>query len=276
MATTGPSKALTCCDLTDKRKVSNVAQTQERPTYTAAEPYQPNELAAAQGRRRARNISTPVVAAGAVVLVLAALLGAKAVFGRGPARVTVVAAKGDVPAGTVLSVGHLSSIELVGKTPRNAIINEASAVGKTTRLDLGAGDPILASGLLEVPTAHDGEPAFSLSLPRANVVDADVRPGDTVDIFVADTTGQQQKIGMWVAQSVPIISRAYEVATAEDGTRSQMATLVLQGPPEVAQWAYVALAQGGADHVFAVRSSGLGPGHVTLFEPTQFTASTDR
>ncbi len=147
-------------------------------------------------------------------------------------RVSILVAKEDLPAGTVLSSQNIRTMEVfeaglssqVFRADRSRIL-----LGKTLRYSLRANSPIewvhVGANLDELtglaPTIRSGMRAISIPVSGESAVSGLVRPNDNVDIlgtfsFMDEANpGEMETVTFTVLQDVTILATGQETARAE-------------------------------------------------------------
>lgn len=139
-----------------------------------------------------------------------------------PTRAVTVAAR-DVPAGTVLSAGDLTTAAFAAGTVPDDLV--PAAVGRTLATPLRRGEPVTDVRLVG-PALTEGRPgvvALPVRLPDAGMA-ALLRVGDVVDLVAADPQGGEPAV---VAEDVPVLALPAE--SAESPTTGLGGRLVVIG-----------------------------------------------
>ena len=147
-----------------------------------------------------------------IVLAVVAALGVLLLSGRGggpsgagptptPAEIDVVAAATELPLGTVLADGDLTTKKVsVTEAPAGALTSKTQAIGRTLRQALAQGDTLTDAAFgAQDSTAEavkealrDGFRAMAVQVDQVSGVGTLIRPGDSVDVVIAltDTDGK--------------------------------------------------------------------------------------
>ena len=167
----------------------------------------------------------------AALTAVAVAAGVHAVAAPPPAEVPVLVAARDLPAGTVLAPGDLTSAAFApGSAPAGLA---PDAAGRTLAAPLRAGEPVTDVRLVG-PALTEGYPglaAVPVRLPDAGMARL-LRVGDRIDLVSADPQGGGASI---VASDVPVL--AVPDADPELGASGLAGRLVVVGAPptEVAE-----------------------------------------
>ncbi|HEV8692870.1 MAG TPA: Flp pilus assembly protein CpaB [Lysobacter sp.] len=174
-----------------------------------------------------------VLGLAAAVLVVVVLTGSEEKGGNASVRsgegVPVVVAARDLPAGTKLTAGDLTTVGFAdGRVPTGAFgtIDDA-VVGKVTRVAVVMNDPVLSGKLggqiiaegEDLPLAYvidDGQRAVAVGVSSLIGAGGNIRPGDFVDVVLivelkAETANPEQsgtsdQIGATILQNVKVLA----------------------------------------------------------------------
>ena len=129
----------------------------------------------------------------AVAAAIAAVLtGISAAAPQGPAMVTVVKARSQLPSGMVLSASDLVLDRVVASdVPKGVLTNPNDLVGKTLAAPVAENQMMT---LLTTTTARTSVPPGHVIAPLRladSALTALLRPGDVVDVVAADPEGEQ-------------------------------------------------------------------------------------
>src|ERR1700757_2571772 len=134
-----------------------------------------------------------VVAALCSVLVYR-LVGMRIAAAKPQPSTRVVAAATDIKIGSVLSAPDLTTVQIMGTPPKNAILDAKNAIGRGVTSALYAGEPILESRLAPLgsggglaATIKDGMRAIAIRVDQVVGVAGFVLPGMRVDVLVSGT-----------------------------------------------------------------------------------------
>src|ERR1700747_845069 len=104
----------------------------------------------------------------------------------------VVAAATDIKIGTVLSAPDLTTVQIQGTVPKNAILDAKNAIGRGVTSPLYAGEPILESRLAPVGSGgglagnlREGMRAIAVRVDAVVGVAGFVLPGMRVDVLIS-------------------------------------------------------------------------------------------
>ena len=167
----------------------------------------------------------------ALLTAVAVAAGLQTVMAPPPARVGVLVAARDLPAGAVLRTGHLVETDFEPGSVPSGLARDAP--GRTLAAPLRRGEPVTDVRLVG-PALTDGYPgraAVPVRLPDAAMVDL-LRVGDHVDLVSADPQGGGAEV---VAADVPVL--AIPDQAADTGAAGLTGRLVVVGavPRDVAR-----------------------------------------
>jgi pilus assembly protein CpaB len=163
----------------------------------------------------------------------------------------VVAAATDIKIGTVLSAPDLTTVQIMGTPPKNAILDAKNAIGRGVTSSLYAGEPILESRLAPVgsgggmaATIKDGMRAIAIRVDQVVGVAGFVLPGMRVDILISGvppTTagggggGGNNTQVRTVLQNIEVLSAGTDIQKDAEGKPQQVNVVNLLVTPEQAQ-----------------------------------------
>jgi pilus assembly protein CpaB len=190
-----------------------------------------------------------VVAALCSVLVYR-LVGMRIAAAKPQPSTRVVAAAADIKIGTVLSAPDLTTVQIMGTPPKNAILDAKNAIGRGVTSSLYAGEPILESRLAPVgsgggmaATIKDGMRAIAIRVDQVVGVAGFVLPGMRVDILISGvppTTaggggGGNNTQVRTVLQNIEVLSAGTDIQKDAEGKPQQVNVVNLLVTPEQAQ-----------------------------------------
>jgi len=149
-------------------------------------------------------------AVAAAVAVAAAL---QATSAPPPATTAVLTAARDIPAGSVVRPGDLTSVAFRPESVPSGVLRSAeAALGRTTAAPIRAGEPLTDVRLLadSLVARYPGTVAAPVRITDAGAVDL-LRVGDRVDVIAADPQGERAP--RLVASEVPVVGLPAEVAS---------------------------------------------------------------
>lgn len=161
----------------------------------------------------------------AALTAVAVAAGVHAVAAPPPAEVSVLVAARDLPAGTVLAPGDLTSAAFAPGSVPAGVAPEAA--GRTLAAPLRAGEPVTDVRLVG-PALTEGYPglaAVPVRLPDAGMAGL-LRVGDRIDLVSADPQGGGATV---VASDVPVL--AIPDVEPEVGASGLAGRLVVVGAP---------------------------------------------
>jgi len=188
-------------------------------------------------------LSAFVVAALCSVLVYK-LVGAKISSAKPQPTVRIVAAANDIKIGTVLAATDLTTVQIMGEAPKNAI-----GCGVTS--SLYKGEPILDDRLAAIgsgggmaATIRDGMRAMAVKVDAVVGVAGFVLPGMRVDILISGTPPVETNGGggsnnntqvRTVLQNIEVLSAGTDIQKDAEGKPQQVQVVNLLVTPEQAQ-----------------------------------------
>ena len=187
-----------------------------------------------------------VVAALCSVLVYR-LVGMRLAAAKPQPSTRVVAAAQDVKIGTVLSAPDLTTVQIMGTVPKNAILDAKNAIGRGVISPLYAGEPImedrlapLGSGGGMAATIKDGMRAIAVRVDQVVGVAGFVLPGMRVDILISGVppngnTGGNNTQVRTVLQNIEVLSAGTDIQKDAEGKPQQVNVVNLLVTPEQAQ-----------------------------------------
>jgi pilus assembly protein CpaB len=188
-----------------------------------------------------------VVAALCSVLVYR-LVGMRIAASKPQPSTRVVAAATDIKIGTVLSAPDLTTVQIQGTVPKNAILDAKNAIGRGVTSPLYAGEPILDNRLAPLgsggglaATIKDGMRAIAVRVDQVVGVAGFVLPGMRVDVLVsgvppsaAQGTGNNTQVRT-VLQNIEVLSAGTDIQKDAEGKPQQVQVVNLLVTPEQAQ-----------------------------------------
>jgi len=188
-----------------------------------------------------------VVAALCSVLVYR-LVGMRIAASKPQPSTRVVAAATDIKIGTVLSAPDLTTVQIQGTVPKNAILDAKNAIGRGVTSPLYAGEPILDNRLAPLgsggglaATIKDGMRAIAVRFDQVVGVAGFVLPGMRVDVLVsgvppsaAQGSGNNTQVRT-VLQNIEVLSAGTDIQKDAEGKPQQVQVVNLLVTPEQAQ-----------------------------------------
>ncbi len=188
-----------------------------------------------------------VVAALCSVLVYR-LVGMRIAASKPQPSTRVVAAATDIKIGTVLSAPDLTTVQIQGTVPKNAILDAKNAIGRGVTSPLYAGEPILDNRLAPLgsggglaATIKDGMRAIAVRVDQVVGVAGFVLPGMRVDVLVsgvppsaAQGSGNNTQVRT-VLQNIEVLSAGTDIQKDAEGKPQQVQVVNLLVTPEQAQ-----------------------------------------
>ena len=224
-----------------------------------------------------------VVAALCSVLVYR-LVGMRIAASKPQPSTRVVAAATDIKIGTVLSAPDLTTVQIQGTVPKNAILDAKNAIGRGVTSPLYAGEPILDNRLAPLgsggglaATIKDGMRAIAVRVDQVVGVAGFVLPGMRVDVLVsgvppsaAQGSGNNTQVRT-VLQNIEVLSAGTDIQKDAEGKPQEVRVVNLLVTPEQAQILGLAASMGGQTHIQLVLRNPLD----TKVAQVQGTAMTN-
>lgn len=165
-----------------------------------------------------------------------------------PAKTThVVAANRDIPLGTVLRPGDLTTVDIAGSVPKGAIVDTKKAIGRGVISDLHEGEPILDSRLAAegsggglAATIPPGMRAAAVKVDEVVGIAGFATPGMHVDVLISGVqpgpgnTNQGPKVAT-LLQSIEVLSAGTDIQRDAEGKPQQVQVVNLLVTPEEAE-----------------------------------------
>lgn len=189
-----------------------------------------------------------VVAALCSVLVYR-LVGMRIAAAKPQPATRVVAAATDIKIGTVLSAPDLTTVQIQGTVPKNAILDAKNAIGRGVTSPIYANEPILESRLAPVGSGgglaaiiKDGYRAIAVRVDQVVGVAGFVTPGMRVDVLISGIPPSAQNAGpgnntqvRTVLQNIEVLSAGTDIQKDAEGKPQQVQVVNLLVTPEQAQ-----------------------------------------
>src|SRR5271157_4740537 len=165
------------------------------------------------------------VIAGACAFMVYRVIGNRLVAAKPLMTTTVVAANADIKTGAVLTPSNLTTIQIAGSAPKNAILKAEDAIGRGVVSDIYQGEPIL-DNRLAAPGSGGGLASIIPPGMRACAVKVDdvvgvagfVTPGLHVDVLISGvppgTQAQNADEGIQartILQNIQVLSAGTEI-----------------------------------------------------------------
>ncbi len=165
-----------------------------------------------------------------------------------PAKTThLVAANRDIPLGTVLRPGDLTTVDIAGSVPKGAIVDTKKAIGRGVVSDLHEGEPILDSRLAAegsggglAATIPPGMRAAAVKVDEVVGIAGFATPGMHVDVLISGVepgpgnTNQGPKVAT-LLQSIEVLSAGTDIQRDAEGKPQQVQVVNLLVTPEQAE-----------------------------------------
>jgi len=162
---------------------------------------------------------------------------------------TVVAANADIKTGAVLTPSNLTTIQIAGSAPKNAILKAEDAIGRGVVSDIYQGEPIL-DNRLAAPGSGGGLASIIPPGMRACAVKVDdvvgvagfVTPGLHVDVLISGvppgTQAQNADEGIQartILQNIQVLSAGTEIQKDPEGKPKPVQVVNLLVTPDQAE-----------------------------------------
>ena len=188
-----------------------------------------------------------VVAALCSVLVYR-LVGMRIAAAKPQPATRVVAAATDIKIGQILAAPDLTTVQIMGTVPKNAILDAKNAIGRGVMSPLYAGEPILDDRLAPLgsggglaATIKDGMRAIAVRVDQVVGVAGFVLPGMRVDVLISGTPPNAQGGGAnntqerTLLQNIEVLSAGTDIQKDAEGKPQQVQVVNLLVTPEQAQ-----------------------------------------
>ncbi|MGC1782879.1 MAG: Flp pilus assembly protein CpaB [Acidobacteriaceae bacterium] len=187
-------------------------------------------------------LSAFVIAVGCSYLVLR-VVGSR--LGSGQRTTRVVAAAKDLPLGSVLRSGDLTTIDVSGTLPKGIILQPATVIGRGVLSNLYAGEPIIESRLAApgsggglAATIPDGMRACAVKVDDVVGVAGFATPGMRVDVLISGNPSQKGDAGSRVRtllQNIEVLSAGTDIQRDAEGKPKQVQVVNLLVTPYQAE-----------------------------------------
>jgi pilus assembly protein CpaB len=161
----------------------------------------------------------------------------------------VVAAATDIKIGQVLAAPDLTTVQIEGTVPKNAILDAKNAIGRGVTSPLYAGEPIMDDRLAPMgsggglaATIKDGMRAIAVRVDQVVGVAGFVLPGMRVDVLVSGVPpnssgggGNNNTQVRTVLQNIEVLSAGTDIQKDAEGKPQQVQVVNLLVTPEQAQ-----------------------------------------
>jgi pilus assembly protein CpaB len=194
-------------------------------------------------------LSAFVVAALCSVLVYR-LVGLRIAASKPQPSTRVVAAANDIKIGTVLAATDLTTVQIMGEIPKNAILDQKNAIGRGVTSSLYKGEPLLDDRLAPMgsggglaATIKDGMRAIAVKVDQVVGVAGFVLPGMRVDVLIsgvppnnpsASASNNNTQVRT-VLQNIEVLSAGTDIQKDAEGKPQQVQVVNLLVTPDQAQ-----------------------------------------
>jgi pilus assembly protein CpaB len=163
-----------------------------------------------------------------------------------PAKTThVVAANRDIPLGTVLRPGDLTTVDIAGAVPKGALVDPKKVIGRGVISDLHEGEPILDSRLAAegsggglAATIPPGMRAAAVKVDEVVGIAGFATPGMHVDVLISGSGPGNVNQGPKVAtllQGIEVLSAGTDIQRDAEGKPQQVQVVNLLVTPDQAE-----------------------------------------
>jgi pilus assembly protein CpaB len=198
-------------------------------------------------RRLLTILLVALVIAGACTVTVFRLVGGRVAAERKTPTTRVVAAVRDVKLGAVLNPSDLTTIEIVGATPKGAIVKPEEAVGRGATAEIVQGEPILESRLAPrgsggglASTIPQGMRACAVRVDEVVGVSGFATPGMRVDVLatgqrMGQLLPQESGVARTILQNIQVLSTGTDMQKDAEGKARSMQVVNLLVTPEQAE-----------------------------------------
>jgi pilus assembly protein CpaB len=189
------------------------------------------------------------VIAGACAFLVYRVIGNRLVAAKPVMTTSIVAANADIKTGAVLTASNLTTIQIAGSAPKNAILKAEDAIGRGVVSDIYQGEPIL-DNRLAAPGSGGGLASIIPPGMRACAVKVDdvvgvagfVTPGLHVDVLISGVPpGAQAQTNVegiqarTILQNIQVLSAGTEIQKDPEGKPKPVQVVNLLVTPEQAE-----------------------------------------
>lgn len=236
-----------------------------------------------------------VIAAGCSLLVYR-IVGKRVAGAHQGSTTRVITASTDIKLGTILTAANLSTTEIAGTVPKEAILKPENAVGRGVVANIYEGEPIMESRLAPVgsggglaATIRQGMRACAVKVDEVVGVAGFVTPGMRVDVLISgdppgtNSQGQGTQVRT-LLQNIEVLSAGTDIQKDTEGKPQQVRVVNLLVSPEQAEVLSLATNQSNQMHIQLVLRNPLdtqvakvsGTAMVNLFGGNAGTPATAR
>jgi pilus assembly protein CpaB len=180
---------------------------------------------------------------------VAKVVSGMATASKKPNTTTVIAASSDLKLGTLIAKGDLTTMEIAGAVPKDAIFKPEDAIGRGVVADIYQGEPILNSRLAPIgsggglaATIPPGMRACAVKVDDVVGVSGFATPGMRVDVLIsgnppgdqnsATTTGPKVKT---LLQNIQVLSAGTDIQKDAQGKPKPVQVVNLMVTPDQAE-----------------------------------------
>jgi len=174
------------------------------------------------------------------------ILGRMIVASKPVPTTSVVAAAADIKLGTVLAKSDLTTTQIAGSLPKDAILKPEDAIGRGVIANIYQGEPILSSRLAPTgsggglaATIPDGMRACAVKVDDVVGVAGFVTPGMRVDVLASgvppDAAQGAGQVTKTILQNIEVLSAGTDIQKDAEGKPQQVQVVNLLVTPEQAQ-----------------------------------------
>lgn len=185
--------------------------------------------------------------AGACAVLVYRIVGNHVVAARPVATVRLVAAARDIQVGVILTAKDLTTLQIAGTPPKDAILKPENAIGRGIISELYQGEPVLSSRLAApgsggglAATIPQGMRACAVKVDQVVGVAGFVTPGMRVDVLVSGTPpgsalGVESTVSRTVLQNIQVLSAGTDIQKDAEGKPHQVQVVNLLVTPAQAE-----------------------------------------
>ncbi len=189
------------------------------------------------------------IIAGACAFLVYRIVGMRLSAAKPVLTTSVVAAAADIKLGAVLTAANLTTIQIAGTPPKDALLKQEDAIGRGVVADLYQGEPILDSRLAAkgsggglAATIPQGMRACAVKVDDVVGVAGFVTPGMRVDVVISGIPpGQQAQTAVegiqarTILQNIQVLSSGTDIQKDPEGKPKQVQVVNLLVTPEQAE-----------------------------------------
>src|SRR5665213_157761 len=168
---------------------------------------------------------------------------------------SVIAAAKDIKLGSILGSADLTTVQVVGTTPKGAILKQSDVIGRGAISDIYEGEPIVESRLAPIgsggglaATIPQGMRAAAIKVDDVVGVAGFATPGMRVDVLVTgnppgSSNSKQDSHVATLLQNIEVLSAGTDIQKDTEGKPKQVEVVNLLVTPEQAELLSLAATQ---------------------------------